>query len=101
MVGPQFTGDSIMSNYVNGTWGRKWSPESEAGAFYTKDGEAIAEGLKNNNITIEEAARALTTQAGELGGFWDDVADQACREGKRMTDIDPRLFPSSRGPRDL
>jgi hypothetical protein len=72
-------------NYINGTWGK---PE-------------IIDGLKEQTITVEEAAAALTTQAGELGGFWDDVADRACREGKRMTDIDPGLFPSSRGPRDL
>jgi hypothetical protein len=73
-----------MTNYINGTWGKA----------------QVATGLAKQDITIEEAAEALTgSQGHQIGGFWDTKADRDCRDGKPMTDIDPALFPKSRGPR--
>jgi hypothetical protein len=70
-------------NYDTGTWGYK----------------SVAIDLEHGDVTVEEAARIIQQGGKDVRGFWNEQANRDCKAGRKMRDIDPALFPSSKGPR--
>lgn len=88
-----------MANKFRGTDGT-WAYKNVTVLPRTQADEiGLASELTQGDMTIEEAARIIMQTGSDIRGFWDEKANRDCKAGRPMVDIDPALYPSSKGPR--